>query len=200
MFSVVGGVVGFVALFAGFAPVRFEEGGWGLVVVVMVKVGEDGMEGFSLVSEGNVMATACAFACTAVGDEHDGDEVRKKGFDVGVLEELGDFGGEREGGGFRSAAKELGVAEGAERFVVSTDDVLDGVLGTVFFLGKLEAAFFFASVVTDNLEFRGDVKFALVGGFNAWLGRLAKVVNGAGWAFLRKVGWVGSHGSSLWQW
>lgn len=101
---------------------------------------------------------------------------------------------------FRSAADELGVAEGTEGFIVSADDVLDSVLGAVFFYSKLWTAFFVAGVVADDLEFGDDVKFALVSGFNAWLGCLAKVVNWAGWAFLGKVGDWGGHGVSLWQW
>ena len=133
LLTVVCCVVGFVALLVWFAPVGFEVSRRWLFVIIVVEVGEDGMKGFGLVSKGNVMPSAFAFSCTTVGEEHDGDEVRKKGFDVGVLEELGDFGGEGEGGGFGSASDELGVAEGTELFVVSADDVLDGVLSAVFF-------------------------------------------------------------------
>ena len=172
-----------MTLLVWFAPVGFEVSRRWLIVIVVVEVSEDSMEGFGLVSEGNVMPTAFAFACTTVGEKHDGNEVRKKGFGVGMLKELGDLGGEWKGGGFGSSSDELGVAEGAEGFVVSADDVLDGVLGAVFFYSKLGAAFFVAGVVADDLEFGDDVKFALVGGFNAWLGCLAKVVNWAGWAF-----------------
>ena len=120
-------------MFVGFAPIRLEVGrGW-LVVVVMDEVGEDLMEVFGFVSEGDVGAVALAVAGAAVGEEHDSDEVRDKGFDVGVGEELGNFGGAGEGGVFGSAAEELGVAERAEGFVVAADDVLDGVLGALFF-------------------------------------------------------------------
>ena len=111
VYAVVGGVVGMGSLFFGFAPVFFEVGGWGLVVVDVDEVGEDGVEGFCFVGEGDVGAVALAVACIAVGEEHDGDELRKKGFDVGVLEELGDFGGEGKRLFFGSAAEELGVAE-----------------------------------------------------------------------------------------
>ena len=89
LLTVVCCVVGFVALLVWFAPVGFEVSRRWLFVIIVVEVGEDGMKGFGLVSKGNVMPSAFAFSCTTVGEEHDGDEVRKKGFDVGVLEELG---------------------------------------------------------------------------------------------------------------
>ncbi len=101
-----------------------------------------------------------------------GDE----GFCIGVCEELGDFGGEGKGGGFGSSSDELGVAEGAKWFVVSADDVLDGVGRAVILFTELEAAlgsFLVVAVSTDDFEFSGDVEFALVSGFDTGLGGLA---------------------------
>ncbi len=192
LFSVVGGVVGFGSLFVGFAPVGFEVGGGGLVIVVVDEVGENGVERVGFVGEGDVGAVALAVAGAAVGEEHDGDEVGKVGCDGGVGEEVGDFGGEGEGEVLGSAAEELGVAEGAEGLVVTADDVLDGVLGTVFCLGNLKAALVFA-VVADDFEFGGNIKFTLVSNFDArWCG-LALVVDGAGLAVVG-CGWgFGGH-------
>lgn len=72
-YAVIGSVEGTGSLFFGFAPVFFEVGGWGLVVVEVDEVGEDGVEGFSFVSECDVRAVALAVACVAVGEEHDSD-------------------------------------------------------------------------------------------------------------------------------
>lgn len=83
-FAVIGSVVGFVTLFAGFAPIFFEVGGGWLVVVVVDEVGEDGVEGFSFVGKGNVMSTASAFSCATIGEEHDSDEMWEKGCDNGL--------------------------------------------------------------------------------------------------------------------
>ena len=184
-----------MTLFTGFAPVGFEVSGGGLIVIIVDEISEDGVEGFGFVSEGDIMASTFAFSRTPVGEEHDGDEVWEKGSDVGILDEFGNLCGEGEGEVFGSAAEELGVAEGAEGFVVSADDVLDGVLCAVFFEGKLGAAFFFAGVVADDLEFGGDVEFALVGGFYPRLGCLALVVDGAGKAFFWDI--VGGLGHGL---
>jgi hypothetical protein len=140
IYSIVGGVVGFGSLFVGFAPVGFVVGGRGLVVVGVNEVGEDGVEGLGFVGEGDVGAVALAVAGAAVGEEHDGDEVGEEGFDGGVGEEMGDFGGEGESEWLGSAAEELGVAESAGGFAVLAEDVLDGILSAMEFFTELEAA------------------------------------------------------------
>ena len=91
------------------------------------------MEGFGFVGEGDVGAVALAVAGVTVSEEHDGDEMGEKNLDVGILQKFRDFFGDGEGGGFGSSSDELGVAEGPEWVVVSADDVLNGVLGAVFF-------------------------------------------------------------------
>ena len=72
VFSVVGGVVGFVTLFTGFTPVFSEVSRWGLVVVVVDEVGENSVEGFSFVGKSNVVSTTFAFSSAAIRKEHDG--------------------------------------------------------------------------------------------------------------------------------
>lgn len=92
--AVVGSIVSFVTLLVSFAPVGFEISRRWLIVIVMDEVCEDGMKGFGLVSEGNVMPTTFAFTCTSVGEKHDGDELRQEGLYLGILEEFRNFGGE----------------------------------------------------------------------------------------------------------
>lgn len=170
-----------MALFACFAPVFFEVGGGGLVVVGVDEVSEDGVEGFSFVGESDVGAVSLAIASTAICQEHDGDKVGEKGSDARLFQELGDFGGDGEGGGIRVAAEELGVAERAERLVVAAEDVLDSVLSAAFCCSYLWAALgvvLVLAVGANDFEFCGDVEFTLIGGFDARLGSLALVMDG----------------------
>ena len=197
-YAVIGGVEGTGSLFSCFAPIFLKVSGGGLVVVIVDEVGKNCMKGFGFVSEGDVRAAALAVASYAVGEEHDGNEVRKEGLYIGVLKELGDFCGEGEGEVFGSAAEELGVAEGARWLVVAAKDVLDGVLGCIvsFVFGELGAAFVFAVILADDVEFGVDGEFALISGFNAGLGKLALSKDGAGLAFCRDIGVGCSHSLS----
>ena len=170
-------------MFVGFTPVGFEVGGGGLVVVVVEEVGEDGVEGFGFVGEGDIGAVALAVAGTTVGEEHDSDGVGDVGLDGGVGEQLGDFGGERKGEVFGSAAEELGVAEGAGGFAVLAEDVLDSVLGAVVLFTKLEATLFFTFVLADDVEFGVDGEFALGAEFGSGWGFVPFFVDVTGFTF-----------------
>ena len=186
VYAVIGGVEGMGTLFFGLAPVFFEVGGWGLVVVEVDEVGEDGVEGFCFIGEGDVGAVALAVAGDAVREEHDGDELWKERLYFGLLEKLGDFGGKGKRLFFGSAAEELGFAECAWDFAVLAEDVLDGVLGAVVLFSELEAAFGVGlgfTVVADDVEFSVDGEFALGAEFGSGWGFVPLFVYVTGFAF-----------------